>query len=155
MANTYAQIYIQVIFAVAERQCLVAKEFREDLYKYISGIISKEGQKLISVGGVPDHIHLLIGLQPDMALSDLVKSVKAGSSNFVNHKRWVRGRFSWQEGFGGFSYSRSQIPAVARYIENQAAHHAKKSFKHEYLTLLGKFDIAFDERYVFKWIDEK
>ncbi len=154
MANTYTQIYVQAVFAVAERQCLIAKEFREDLYKYITGIIRNEGQKLISIGGVPDHVHLLIGLQPDMALSDLVKEVKSGSSNFVNHQGWIRGRFSWQEGFGGFSYSRSQIAAVARYIENQETHHAKRSFKHEYLTLLRKFDIAFDDRYVFKWIDQ-
>ena len=154
MANTYTQMYIQVVFAVSERQCLIAETFREDLYKYIAGIIRNEGQKLISIGGVPDHVHLLIGLQPDMALSDLVKAVKSASSNYVNHQGWIRGRFSWQEGFGAFSYSRSQIPAVARYIENQEEHHAKRSFKHEYLMLLTKFDIAFDDRYVFTWIDQ-
>ena len=154
MANTYTQIYIQVIFAVSERQCLINKTFKDELYKYMTGIIRNERQKLISIGGMPDHVHLLIGLRPDMAVSDLVKAVKAGSSNFVNDKRWVRGRFSWQEGFGGFSYSRSQIDAVARYIENQEAHHAKKSFKNEYLSLLRKYDIAFDDRYVFKWLDE-
>lgn len=153
MANTYTQIYIQLIFAVSGRECLIAPRFKEELYKYISGIVRNEGQKLISIGGMPDHLHALVGLQPKIALSDLVKAVKTGSSNFVDDKRLVRGRFSWQEGFGGFSYSRSQIPAVARYIENQEMHHAKRSFKHEYLALLRKFDIAFDERYVFKWIE--
>ncbi len=101
---------------------------------------------MIAIGGVPDHVHLLT---PGMALSDLAKAVKSGASNFINHQGWMPGRFSWQEGFGGFSYSRSQIPAVVRYIENQEAHHAKRSFQHEYLTLLRKFDVAFDERYVF------
>ena len=154
MANTYTQIYIQVIFAVSGRQCLIAKTFKDELYKYMTGTIRNEKQKLISIGGVPDHVHLLIGLTPNMALSDLVKEVKAASSKFINDKQWVRGRFSWQEGFGGFSYSRSQIAEVARYIEDQEARHAKKSFKNEYLALLRKFDIAFDDRYVFKWLDE-
>ena len=153
MANTYTQIYIQMVFAVSGRRCLIKQSFKEDLYKYISGTIRNEGQKLISIGGMPDHVHLLIGLKPNLALSDLVKAVKTGSSNLVNSKRWVKGKFSWQEGFGGFSYSRSQIPTVARYIENQAAHHAKRSFKQEYLALLRKFDIAFDDRYLFEWIE--
>ena len=155
MPNTYTQIYIQVIFAVSARQCLIGEMFKDELYKYMTGIIRNEKQKLISIGGMPDHVHLLIGLRPEMPLSSLVKSVKAGSSKFINDKRWVKGRFSWQEGFGGFSYSRSQIVEVARYIENQEAHHAKKSFKYEYMTFLRNFDIAFDDRYVFKWLDEE
>ena len=154
MANTYTQIYVQVIFAVSARQCLIDRAFKDEVYKYMTGIIRNENQKLISIGGMPDHVHLLLGLRPDMALSTLVKAVKAGSSKFINDKRWVRGRFSWQEGFGGFSYSRSQIAAVARYIENQESHHATKSFKREYLTFLRKYDIAFDDRYVFKWLDD-
>ena len=154
MANTYTQIYIQAVFAVTGRECLIAPPFKEELYKYISGIVRNEGQKLISIGGTSDHVHLLIGLQPNLALSDLVKTVKAGSSNFVNDKCWLKGKFSWQEGFGAFSYSRSQIAAVARYIEDQEAHHAKRSFKNEYLALLRKFDISFDDRYIFKWIED-
>ena len=154
MANTYTQIYIQIVFAVSNRENLIAPNFKEEVYKYMTGTVRNEGNKLLAIGGMPDHVHLLVGLRPDIALSDLVKEVKSSSSNLINNKRLVSGRFSWQEGFGGFSYSRSQIGAVVRYIENQEAHHARHSFKHEYLVLLRKFDIAFDERYVFKWIDE-
>ena len=155
MANTYTQIYIQVVFALRARQCLIAKAFKEELYKYIAGIIEGENQKLIAINGMSDHLHILIGLKPTMALSDLVGEIKASSSNFINNKRWVRGKFSWQEGFGGFSYSYSQLGAVARYIENQEAHHAKRSFKEEYMELLRKFNVEHDERYVFKWIEDE
>jgi REP element-mobilizing transposase RayT len=155
MANTYTQIYLQVVFAVSSRQCLIAARFKDELFKYMTGIVRNEKQKLISIGGMPDHVHLLIGLQPDIALSDLVKTVKTGSSSLVNANRWVKGKFRWQEGFGAFSYSRSQIARVAQYIESQEAHHAKVTFRTEYLTLLRKFDIAFDDRYVFKWLDEE
>ena len=155
MANTYTQIYIQAVFAVSDRQCLIAKDFKEELYQYITGIIREANQKLIAINGMADHVHLLIGLKPDLALSDLVRQIKAASSNFINSKRWVRGRFSWQAGFGAFSYSHSQIPVVARYIENQEAHHAKRSFKHEYLDLLRKFNLEYDDRYVFRWIEDE
>src|ERR1700742_1377064 len=118
MANTYTQIYIQVVFSVSGRQCLIAKEVKEELYKYITGIIGQENQKLIAINRMADHVHLLIGLKPDLALSNLIRQIKASSSSFINSKRWVKGKFSWQEGFGAFSYSHSQVPAVARYIEN-------------------------------------
>ncbi len=104
---------------------------------------------------MPDHIHILIGLKPDMALSNLVGEIKASSSNFINGKRWIKGKFSWQEGFGGFSYSHLQLSAVARYIENQEAHHAKRSFKEEYMEMLSRFNVEHDERYVFKWIENE
>jgi putative transposase len=155
MANTYTQIYIQIVFAVSARQCLIAKSFKEELYKYIAGIIKNENQKLIAINRMPDHVHILMGLKPTIALSDLVGEIKSSSSHFINDQRWIRGRFSWQEGFGAFSYSHSQIPNVARYIENQEAHHAKRSFKDEYLGLLKRFDIEHDERYVFKWIEDE
>ncbi|HWP44217.1 MAG TPA: IS200/IS605 family transposase [Blastocatellia bacterium] len=154
MANTYTQIYIQLVFAVSGLQCLISEEFKEELYKYIGGIIRNEGQKLIAINGMPDHAHILIGLKPDMAVSTLVKAIKSSSSNFINSKRWVRGRFSWQEGFGAFSYPHSQLGAVARYVENQKASHAKKSFKEEYLELLRKFEIAYDDKYLFNWIEQ-
>src|SRR4051794_41094035 len=109
MANTYTQIYIHVIFAVEGRQSLIPSERNEELQKYITGIVSGKKQKLIAINNLPDHIHLLIGLRPDMSLSDLVREIKANSSKFINEKRWVVGRFSWQEGFGAFSYSRSQL----------------------------------------------
>ena len=154
MANTYTQIYIQVVFAVEGRQNLIAPEHNDELQKYITGIVSAQRQKLIAINNMPDHLHLLVGLKPDMALSDLMRDVKASSSKFINEKRWVAGRFSWQEGFGAFSYSRSQLGAVIRYIENQAKHHAKKSFREEYVELLEKFNVEYDPRYIFKTGDE-
>src|SRR5271156_1673643 len=136
MANTYTQIYIQVVFAVEGRQNLIAPEHNDELQKFITGIVSGQKQKLIVINNMPDHLNSLVGLRPDSSLSDLVRDVKAGSSKFINEKRWVTGRFSWQEGFGAFSYSRSQLGAVIRYIQNQQKHHAKKSFREEYVALL-------------------
>ena len=150
MANTYTQIYIHVVFAVEGRQNLIAPEHNDELQKYITSIVTAQKHKLIAINNMPDHLHLLVGLQPDAALSDLMRDVKAGSSKFINEKRWVIGRFSWQEGFGAFSYSRSQLGTVIRYIENQQKHHAKKSFREEYVALLEKFDVEFDPRYIFK-----
>src|SRR6266496_1244669 len=153
MANTFSQIYIQTVFAVENRLSLIRAEFKEDLYKYISGIVRNQGQKLISINGMPDHVHILIGLRPAMALADLVREIKADSSNFINRNKWVHGKFSWQEGYGAFSYGHSQLNTIIRYIQNQEKHHSRKTFKDEYLTLLRKFDIAFEEKYVFKFIE--
>ena len=154
MANTYTQIYIQVVFAVEGRQNLIAPKHNDELQKYITGIVSAQRQKLIAINNMPDHLHLLVGLRPDAALSDLVRDVKAGSSKFINEKQWAIGRFSWQEGFGAFSYSRSQLGTVIRYIENQQQHHTKKSFREEYVSLLEKFGVEYDARYIFKFGDE-
>ena len=154
MANTYTQIYIQVVFAVSARANLLLPEYKEEINRFITGIVSGQGQKLIAINGMPDHLHLLVGLRPDMALSALVREVKAGSSKFINQKRWFRGRFSWQEGFGAFSYAHSQLGAVVKYIRNQELHHSRTSFRDEYMTLLRKFDVAFDRKYVFDFIDE-
>ena len=140
---------------MSARQCLIAKAFKEELYKYIAGIIEGENQKLIAINGMSDHIHILIWLKPNMALSNLVGEIKASSSKFINSKRWVKGRFSWQEGFGGFSYSHSQLESVASYIENQESHHSKRSFREEYMEMLRKFNVEHDERYVFKWIESE
>lgn len=153
MANTFSQIYIQTVFAVSNRQSLIKPEFREELYKYITGIVKNQGQKLISINGVLDHIHILIGLRPAMALADLVQEIKADSTNFINKKKWLRGRFSWQEGYGAFSYGHSQLDTIIRYIQNQEKHHSRRTFRDEYLTLLRKFDIAFEEKYVFEFIE--
>jgi len=150
MANTYTQIYIHVVFAVEGRQNLIKPEHYNELQKYITGIVSGQKQKLIAINNMPDHLHLLVSLRPDSSLSDLVRDVKAGSARFMNEKHWVMGRFSWQEGFGAFSYSRSQLGAVICYIENQQKHHARKSFREEYIELLEKFGVAFDQRYIFK-----
>lgn len=118
MANTFSQIYIQTVFAVSNRISLINPTFKEDLYKYITGIVKGQGQKLISVNGMPDHLHILIGLRPSMALADLVRGIKADSSNFINQNKWVHGRFSWQEGYGAFSYGHSQLDTIIRYIQN-------------------------------------
>jgi REP element-mobilizing transposase RayT len=153
MAHTFSQIYIQTVFAVSNRQSPIRPEFKEELYKYVTGIVRNQGQKLIAINGVADHVHLLIGLRPAMALADLVREIKADSSNFINEKKWVRGRFSWQEGYGAFSYGDSQLDTIIRYIQNQEKHHSRSSFREEYLTLLRKFDIAFEEKYVFEFIE--
>jgi putative transposase len=153
MANTFTQIYIQTVFAVAGRESLLRRENKEELHKYITGIVRNNGQKLIEINSMPNHVHILIGLRPNMALSDLVKDIKAESSGFINERRWVRGRFNWQEGYGAFSYSHSHLDAVIRYIRNQEKHHSARSFKDEYMTLLRKFDIAFDEKYVFGFVE--
>ena len=152
MANTYTQIYIQIVFAVEARQCLIRPEAKEELHKYITGIITHRGQKLLAIYCMPDHTHLFIGQKPSIAVSDLVHDVKKASMTFINEKRWVLGRFSWQEGFGALSYSHSQIPQVDRYIQNQERHHARTTFRDEYMAFLKKFGVAYDQRFIFKSI---
>ncbi len=154
MANTYTQIYIQVVFAVSGRQSLIPREHKQELHKYTAGIISNQNQKLIAINSMPDHVHILVGLKPDMALSSLVREIKASSSKFINDRQWIRGRFNWQEGFGAFSYAHSQLSAVIHYIESQEKHHNRRSFKDEYLTILKKFAIPYEDRYVFNFIDD-
>lgn len=154
MANTYSQIYIHVVFAVEGRQNLIETLRNDELQKYMTGIVSGQKQKLIAINNMPDHLHILLGLKPDMALSDLVGDIKTGSSAFINRQRWVRGRFHWQEGYGAFSYSRSQLDAVVRYIQNQQKHHAKKTFREEYVEMLKRFDVAYDERFLFQSVED-
>lgn len=155
MANTYTQIYIQVVFAVQGRLNLIKKDNKEELHKYITGIIRNKKQKLIAINSMPDHSHIFIGMKPSIALSDLVRGIKNNSSTFINEKKWVKGKFNWQEGFGAFSYSHSQIDAVVKYIQNQEDHHAQRTFKEEYLEMLEKFNVEFDTRYLFKWIEDE
>jgi REP-associated tyrosine transposase len=150
MANTYTQLYVQIVFAVQGRQSLIRPQHNDELQKYITGIVPRQSQKLIAINNMPDHFHILIGQKPNVALSDLVRDVKAGSSGFINDQRWVLGRFSWQEGFGAFSYSHSQLDAVIRYIQNQQAHHRRTSFQEEYLELLKRFNVPHDQRYTFQ-----
>ena len=152
MANTYSQIYIQIVFAVESRQSLIDPNHNDEPQKYITGIVTAQKQKLITINNMPDHAHILIGQRPDSSLSDLVGDIKAGSTNFINRNRWIKGRFNWQEGFGAFSYSRSQLGAVINYIQNQQKHYQKRSFRDEYVALLDKFDVPYDERYIFKAI---
>jgi len=153
MANTFSQIYIQTVFAVENRQSLIKPDFKEDLYKYITGIVTNQGSKLIAISGIEDHVHILIGLKPTIAVADLVRDIKSDSATFINKRRLVHGRFNWQEGYGAFSYGNSQLNTVVRYIQDQQQHHQKHSFRNEYMALLRKFDIAFDDRYVFKFME--
>ena len=154
MAGTFSQIYIQIVFAVKGRENLIGNSWKDELHKYISGIITNKGQKSIIVNGVSDHIHLFVGIKPSIAISDLVRDIKNNSGNFINDNKFVRGKFSWQEGYGTFSYAHSQIEQVYNYILNQEQHHHRKTFKEEYLYFLQKFEIEYNEKYLFEWIGE-
>jgi putative transposase len=153
MANTYTQIYLHVVFAVSGRACVVQPRRKEELQKYITGIVTRRNQKLIAISCMPDHTHILLGLKPDQAPSDLIGRIKTGSTNHINEQRWIACRFSWQEGFGAFSVSHSALGAVADYIHNQEDHHRRKSFQREYVEFLERHNVAYDERYVFKPIE--
>jgi len=153
MANTYSQIYIQIVFAVKSRQNLIHESIRIELEKYITGIVTNKDQKLIAIYCNPDHTHILVGLKPTISISDLVRDIKANSSKFITDNNLVNGKFNWQDGFGAFSYSKSQLDNVVKYILNQAEHHKTKTFKEEYIDFLQKFEIEYDEKYLFEWID--
>lgn len=153
VANTYTQIYIQVVFATSGRLSLIRGEYKEEIYRYITGIVRNDGHQLLAINGMPDHIHILLGVRPDMSLSDLVRDIKANSSRFINQRKLAGGKFGWQDGFGAFSYGRSQLNSVISYIRNQEKHHARRSFKDEYLSLLKKFAVEFDDRFVFEFSD--
>lgn len=153
MSDTYSQIYIQIIFAVKGRENLISSQWREELHKYIAGIIRNKNQKSIIVGGTSDHIHAFFGMKPSMLLSDLARDIKNNSSRFVKDQRMVRGHFSWQEGFGAFSYSSSDISSIYNYILNQDKHHQKRNFKVEFLQLLKENEIAYEDKYLFEWYE--
>ncbi|WP_295717599.1 IS200/IS605 family transposase [Mucilaginibacter sp.] len=153
MANTFSQIYLQFVFAVKDRQSLITKNNKEELHQYITALVQSRRAKLLAINCMPDHIHIFVGFKPTILISDFVKEIKVESNEFVNSKNWVKGKFSWQEGYGVFSYSHSHIDAVVKYVLNQEKHHQKRTFKEEYLDLLNKFEIPFDERYVFEFID--
>jgi REP element-mobilizing transposase RayT len=149
MANTYSQLYIQIVFAVKGRQNLISNNKKDEIYKYIAGIIANQKQKLIAINGMPDHIHILVGIKPDISLSDLVRDIKANSSKFINEQKWINGKFEWQTGFGAFSYGHSQLNNVIKYIENQEEHHKTKTFREEYIAFLNLFNVDFKNEYVF------
>lgn len=150
MANTYTQIHIQTVFAVQGRTSLISNSWKDELYKYITGIVQNYGHKMLQINGMPDHIHILIGYRPTQAFSDLMKLVKQESTKWINEKNFLRNRFSWQEGYGAFSYSKTDVPNVIKYIQNQEAHHQKISFEDDYRQLLKDFDVEFDDRFIFK-----
>ena len=150
MANTYTQIHIQFVFAVKHRKGIIHNSFKDDLYKYITGIIQTHNHKLLAINGMPDHIHILIGMRPTQSISDLLQDIKGSSSKWINENKFLNVKFEWQEGYGAFSYSKSSVEKVINYIKNQEEHHRRKTFKEEYLKLLEDFEIDFDERYIFK-----
>jgi REP element-mobilizing transposase RayT len=150
MANTYTQLYIQFVFAVQNRRSLIQNDWKDELYKYITGIVQNNKHKLIAINGIPNHIHIFIGYQPHQLIPDLLQDIKGSSSGWINNKGFTNGKFNWQEGHGAFSYSHSQIDRVVKYIMNQEQHRKKKTFSEEYLELLDKFNIDYDERYILK-----
>jgi len=153
MANTYTQIYIHYVFAVENRLSLIQAQWKDDLYKYMTGIVEQQGHKLFQTGGMADHVHALVSMNQKQSPSDLMFHIKRSSSLWINDNRFVMGKFSWQEGFGAFSYGKSQIPDVVNYIANQEVHHKTRNFMEEYSELLKLFEIEYDERYVFKTIE--
>lgn len=151
MANTYTQLYIQLVFAVQGRENLIIEKHRLEIEKYICGIINNKKSKPLAIFCNPDHTHIFVGLHPENSISDLVRDIKSNSAKFINEKKWLRGKFNWQSGFGAFSYSRSHIDDVAKYILNQPERHKKIYFKEEYLDMLKKHEIDYDEKYLFEW----
>ena len=149
MANTYTEIHIQIVFAVKNRRSLITKDLKDELYRYMSGIIKKNGHKALQINGMPDHVHILIGMRTHQSLAELVQQIKQGSSYWLNKSK-VKAQFQWQEGYSAFSYSKSDVPKVAQYIKNQEDHHSKRSFLEEYMALLEDMNIDYDERYIFK-----
>lgn len=153
MANTFSQIYLQFVFAVKGRQSLIKKENKEELQKYITGLVQNRNAKMLAVNCMPDHSHLFVGFKPSVLIADFIKEIKVESNEFINNKKWIKGKFSWQQGYGVFSYSHSHIDRVIKYVLNQEKHHYKKSFREEYLELLSRFEISFDEKYIFDFVD--
>jgi REP element-mobilizing transposase RayT len=151
MANTYSQIYLQFVFAVKGRVSLIPKQHKDELHKYIAGLVKNRNVKLLAINCMPDHTHLFVGFKPNILISDFIKEIKVESNEFINSKKWIKGKFAWQEGYGVFSYSQSHFKTVIDYVANQEKHHQKKSFKEEYLDFMKKFEINFEEKYLFKF----
>lgn len=153
MSDTYSQMYIHLGFAVKNRDALISHNWEERLYKYITGIIREQGQKMIAINGMPDHIHILIGMKPTCCLSDLVREIKKSSTVFIKDNNLSHLKFNWQNGFGAFSYSHSHLDNIITYIMNQKEHHKKNEFKEEYVECLTKYDVAYKNEYLFEWIE--
>jgi REP element-mobilizing transposase RayT len=153
MPDTFSQIYLQFVFAVKGRQSLIAKQHKEELHKYMTGLVQNRKAKMLAVHCMPDHAHIFVGFKPSVLISDFVKEIKVESNEFINNKKWISGRFAWQEGYGVFSYSHSHIDRVVKYVMKQETHHHKKTFRQEYHELLEKFQVSFDEKYLFDFID--
>ncbi len=150
MANTYTQIHLQFVFAVKYRLSLIQPSWKDELYKYMTGIIQHYEHKLLIVNGMPDHVHLLIGMRPLQSVSELMKQVKGDSSKWINDRGFVNGKFQWQEGYGAFSYAKSDLPNVIKYIQQQEDHHRTNTFIQEYKELLDAFEVVYDDKYIFQ-----
>jgi REP-associated tyrosine transposase len=152
MANTYTQIYLQFVFAVQNRISLINPQWKDELCKYITGIVQNNGHKLIAINGIPNHLHVFVGYKPHQLIPELLQDIKGSSSAWINERKLTSSKFRWQEGYGAFSYSHSQIDRVVKYIINQEQHHKKKTFRDEYVELLKRYNVSFDERYVLREI---
>ena len=153
MANTYTQLHIQLVFAVKGRESLIQNTWKEELYQYITGIVQNNKHKMLQINGMPDHLHLFIGYNPNQKIPDLVETIKTDSNHFIKRRGFSKYKFSWQEGYGAFSYARSQVDAVVKYIARQEEHHRKRSFREEYLELLQKFEVEYNDAYLFDFLD--
>ena len=153
MANTFTQLYVHAVFAVKYREQLILPSFETRLHKYMTGIVTNLGQKMLAINGMPDHVHIFMGFKPTANIADIIGKVKSNSSGFINENKLLHGYFQWQEGYGAFTYAHAQRYQVINYILNQKEHHRKKSFKEEYLELLNEFEVEYDKRYLFDWID--
>ncbi|MBK5272961.1 MAG: IS200/IS605 family transposase [Bacteroidia bacterium] len=154
MPNTYTQLYIQFVFAVKWRESLIQSAWKNELYKYITGIVQNNKSKMLAINGVTDHIHIFIGYKPSVSIPDLIKDIKVASSLWINEKKLTKHKFNWQEGYGAFSYSQSQIDDVCKYIANQELHHQKKTFREEYIQLLKSFRLEYNEKYLFDFLND-
>ena len=153
MPNTYSQIYLQFVFAVQHRQSLISKEHKEELHKYITGLVQNRKSKMLAVHSMPDHTHLFVGCKPVVFIPDFIKEIKVESGAFINNKNWCKETFNWQEGYGVFSYSHSHIDKVCNYVLNQEIHHKKKTFREEYLDFLNKYEVPFEDKYLFDFFN--
>ena len=153
MANTYTQLYVQFVFTVQGQQNLIKEKFRDELEKFMCGIVTNHKSKVYAIYCNPDHTHIFVGMHPSISPSKLMEEVKSGSSGWINSKRFVPGKFKWQKGFGAFTYSKSHIDNVVKYVQNQPKHHKKQTFRDEYLSFLNKFDVEYDPTYIFEWYD--
>ncbi len=153
MANTYTQIKIHFVFVVKSRNNLIRSHFKDELEKYITGIVRNYHHKMLAIYAMPDHLHMLVGFNPNQSISDFVRIVKANTSKWVNERKFIPYRFEWQKGYGAFSYSQSQVPKVVRYIQNQQKHHRRRTFQEEYLEILKRFEVDYKPEYLFNWIE--
>lgn len=153
MAGTYTQIHLHLVFAVQNRHSLIHDSWKERLYQYITGIIQTQKHKVVIINGMPDHLHIVIGMKPTQSLSELMQDIKGSSSKWINDNKLSAGKFAWQQGYGAFSYNRSQLPKLIDYVKNQEEHHKKKRFSEEYKDFLKAFEVEFDEKYIFKELD--